>query len=323
MDPTSSIDPMAMASKVNTPSQPAASASAASPAAVLGSPEVMTMPHCTRPWWPSGLPAATGRSPSGRRGRPPQPAAIVLRLYGFNIMLLAVNTAGVVKSIGQAIGGQKVAFARTPKVRDRTIAPALFVAVPFVVAAWSAATLASDVADRAYLHAGFAGVNAVLTLYVMLALHGLRNSVGDVVHDLGARLYRPAPAGTPRPADPDWVTVLYHGVPATGEARNAAGPAMAGALAAIDQERSSTSQIMLLSPPAVAGIPSEDPGADFDGDDLSAAGSLERAQADALAQALAQRLRALKPGDRLVLRMSRSSLELGLDDAAAQPAGAH
>ena len=41
----------------------------------------------------------------------------VLRLYGLNMMLLPVNTVGAARSIGQAIGGQKSAFARTPKVR--------------------------------------------------------------------------------------------------------------------------------------------------------------------------------------------------------------
>ena len=44
----------------------------------------------------------------------------VLRIYGFNLILLPVNRSGVVKSLGQAIGGQKIAFKRTPKVKSRT-----------------------------------------------------------------------------------------------------------------------------------------------------------------------------------------------------------
>ncbi len=41
----------------------------------------------------------------------------VLRIYGFNLLLLPVSVSGVAKSVAQAIGGQKIAFARTPKVR--------------------------------------------------------------------------------------------------------------------------------------------------------------------------------------------------------------
>ncbi len=44
----------------------------------------------------------------------------VLRIYGFNLILLPVNLAGVFKSIQQAVTGKKIPFARTPKVRDRT-----------------------------------------------------------------------------------------------------------------------------------------------------------------------------------------------------------
>jgi cellulose synthase (UDP-forming) len=41
----------------------------------------------------------------------------VLRLYGFNLLLLPVNASGALKSILQGIGGQRIAFARTPRSR--------------------------------------------------------------------------------------------------------------------------------------------------------------------------------------------------------------
>ena len=49
----------------------------------------------------------------------------IFRIYGFNLILLPVNLAGVLKSMQQAITGEKIPFARTPKVKDRTAAPAL------------------------------------------------------------------------------------------------------------------------------------------------------------------------------------------------------
>jgi cellulose synthase/poly-beta-1,6-N-acetylglucosamine synthase-like glycosyltransferase len=173
----------------------------------------------------------------------------VASLYGLNLMLLAVNTVGVAKSITQAIGGQKVAFARTPKVRNRTVAPLAYVAVPYAVAAWAAITLVGDLAAHRTTHAAFAAVNAVLVTYAMLSLHGIRNSVVDLLVDIRGRLYRPArtrPAAAPAP---DWATVLYHGPVVSGEQR--ATTAAAQALAAADEERAAGP---LGDPPQVAPV---------------------------------------------------------------------
>ena len=51
----------------------------------------------------------------------------VLRIYGFNLVLLPVNVCGVANSIVQALTGDKSVFGRTPKVSDRTIPNFLFV----------------------------------------------------------------------------------------------------------------------------------------------------------------------------------------------------
>ncbi len=166
----------------------------------------------------------------------------VFSLYGFNILLLAVNTVGAVKSIGQVIGGQKGAFGRTPKVRNRTLTPFFYLFVPFSVAVWSAVVLVNDIAIANYRHAAFAGINAVLITYVMLTLHGIRNTVSDIAHSVHNVLYRPARRSAPASSYPDWVTVLYHGVAASGETRE--GSAMAHTLAAIDQEHDDKSEIM-------------------------------------------------------------------------------
>ena len=46
----------------------------------------------------------------------------MLRIYGFNLILLPVNLSGSFASILQLLTGEKSAFKRTPKVRDRTTA---------------------------------------------------------------------------------------------------------------------------------------------------------------------------------------------------------
>ncbi len=221
----------------------------------------------------------------------------VIRLYGLNIMLLPVNTVGAVRSIGQAIGGQKSAFKRTPKVKSRTITPLLFVAFPFVISVWSAVTLVNDLAAHRYFHAAFAGANAVITLYVMLSLHGIMNSAADIFHDVLDWLFRPVKKTAKTERTADWVTVLYHGSSATGEAQE--GAAVAGALAAIDQESDAEQEIVFRvgGPVLSSTLPAVDPNA--------AEG------AEAIAQALAARLKDLEPGAAVTMRMTGEGLQVG------------
>ena len=68
----------------------------------------------------------------GHGQRPARTAATscsdIFRDLRLQPVLLPVNLAGVLKSIQQAVTGEKIPFARTPKVKDRTAAPALYVA---------------------------------------------------------------------------------------------------------------------------------------------------------------------------------------------------
>ena len=65
----------------------------------------------------------------------------IFRIYGFNLVLLPVNLAGVLKSLQQALTGDKIPFVRTPKVKDRTAAPALYVLAPYLIVAFSLLTV--------------------------------------------------------------------------------------------------------------------------------------------------------------------------------------
>jgi cellulose synthase/poly-beta-1,6-N-acetylglucosamine synthase-like glycosyltransferase len=138
----------------------------------------------------------------------------VLRIYGFNLIMLPVNAFGVLSSIGQMVTGHKVAFARTPKVRHRSVAPATFVLSPYLIAILSLFALATDIHQQRWAHAVFAGGNALITLPAILALIGLRCSLVDVCLSFGRALHKRVPQKAARPTlDPvvDWATVLYHG----------------------------------------------------------------------------------------------------------------
>jgi cellulose synthase (UDP-forming) len=143
----------------------------------------------------------------------------ILRIYGFNLILLPVNLAGVLKSLQQAITSQKIPFARTPKVRNRTAAPILFVIVPFLIVAFSALTLWRDVSNQNWGNAVFAGFNALLASFAILAYIGLWNSVVDVwlgltqwmfIERAPRRTTAVAPEPQPEPTL-DWRAVIYHG----------------------------------------------------------------------------------------------------------------
>jgi len=139
----------------------------------------------------------------------------VLRIYGFILVLLPVNLSGVCKSVGQALTGRKIAFARTPKIRNRTTAQLTFVLTPYLLVAWASFTFAGDVEASRWAHAAFAGGNALLATYAIVAYIGIRHSVEDVWMNLVSRLYRPerapAPVRSAAADDLDWESVLYLG----------------------------------------------------------------------------------------------------------------
>ncbi|WP_250443125.1 glycosyltransferase family 2 protein [Actinotalea sp. C106] len=145
----------------------------------------------------------------------------VFRVYAFNLVLLPVNLAGTLKSLQQAAAKSKIAFARTPKVSNRTAAPALYVLAAYLIALFSFWTLANDVIDRNWTNGTFALVNGVLTTYAIVAFIGVRNSIVDIVLGMVHWVRVPAKERTPRrtaadvaqegPPPVDWEAVLYFG----------------------------------------------------------------------------------------------------------------
>ncbi|MGD9998150.1 MAG: EAL domain-containing protein [Ilumatobacteraceae bacterium] len=153
----------------------------------------------------------------------------VLRIYGFNLILLPVNLSGTFASVLQLVTGEKSSFKRTPKVRDRTTARAGYILAPCLLIAFSVYTVIVDIDRGHWGHLFFAALNASLATYAMVAFVGVRNSIVDLWMQLRGWLYRPAPARPApalmaaslagagvRPASGfigDWASVLHYGTP--------------------------------------------------------------------------------------------------------------
>lgn len=140
----------------------------------------------------------------------------IFRIYGFNLILLPVNLAGVLKSLQQALTGKKIPFARTPKVKDRTVSPMLYVITPLLIVAFSVLTLWRDVSAENWGNAAFAGFNAVVALWAIIAYIGLGSTLLDIWHGLTNWLYvevKPKSQKQIATDSPslDWQAVLYHG----------------------------------------------------------------------------------------------------------------
>lgn len=140
----------------------------------------------------------------------------IFRIYGFNLILLPVNIAGVLKSIQQALTAKKIPFARTPKVKNRTAAGISFVLSPLFIIAFSLFTLWRNIEGENWGNAAFAGFNALTATWAVVAYIGLGNLLVDVWLGIVDWLYvevKPKNQAkvTERKAKVDWRSVLYHG----------------------------------------------------------------------------------------------------------------
>ncbi|MFG1610606.1 EAL domain-containing protein [Actinoplanes sp. NPDC049265] len=150
----------------------------------------------------------------------------VLRIYGFNLILLPVNLSGSFASILQLLTGEKSAFKRTPKVRNRTTAATTYLLAPLALVALCAYTVVRDVQLHQWDNLVFAGLNLLLSTYAMVAFVGVGNTIVDLLTHLRSWLYRPARpsrraarkpvplvearTSAPNGAIGDWASVLHY-----------------------------------------------------------------------------------------------------------------
>ncbi len=164
----------------------------------------------------------------------------IARIYGLNLILLPVNLAGTLSSLTQGITASKSAFARTPKVRDRTVTPALFLVAPYVLVALAAYTFWVAYKGGHRENMGYAALNVVLATYAIVAFIGIRHSLLDGWVQARSLLYkREGPRrrrlvlrrrrAAPAPAAPaDWQSVLQVGPAYARRWANASGVGLVG-----------------------------------------------------------------------------------------------
>jgi chitodextrinase len=145
----------------------------------------------------------------------------VLRIYGFNLVLLGVNLAGTFSSIVQGITASKAPFARTPKVKDRTVVPPFLLIAPYLLVGLAGFTFYRAYVNHLTENACYAALNVILACYAAKAFIGLRNSLVDLWIHGTSLLLKPAerrprlpglrrrPAEGPKPTD--WRSVLQAG----------------------------------------------------------------------------------------------------------------
>jgi hypothetical protein len=144
-------------------------------------------------------------------------ATDIFRIYGFNLILLPVNLAGVLKSIQQSLTGKKIPLARTPKVKNRTASPLLYVVAPLAMVAFSLFTLWRDWNAQNWGNAAFAAFNATLAIWAIVSYIGIGATIVDIWLGLTKPLYvekgkkRTAESAEPQTESIDWRSVLYHG----------------------------------------------------------------------------------------------------------------
>ncbi|MES2867828.1 glycosyltransferase family 2 protein [Microbacterium profundi] len=147
----------------------------------------------------------------------------IFRIYGFNLILLPVNLAGVLKSLQQGLTGRKIPFARTPKVKDRTSSPLLYVVAPIVIIAFSVLVAWRSWVDGSWWTLGFSAFNAICATWAFLANIGIRNTIIDIWLGLTDWMWVDVASATadddePVAAAPDWRAMLHNGHPASGTA---------------------------------------------------------------------------------------------------------
>lgn len=118
----------------------------------------------------------------------------VFRVIALNLMLLPIITAGVLKQLQQILTGRKVPFARTPKVKNRTGAPALYYLMELGMIGYCVYMIVSNGLDREWTPVAYAGINLSLLLYALFRYIGIK----AMCQDLWASLQRTVSALVPR-----------------------------------------------------------------------------------------------------------------------------
>ena len=148
----------------------------------------------------------------------------ILHIYGLNLLLLPINLAGTIQSLVQIVGGHKLAFARTPKVQDRTPGPLIFLLIPLILTVWSLWTVRNDVLKEDFIHLGLTLITLTMLISACINFIGAKIFAIDLMFNVLNYVY--VPTRSQANAEPtekqDWASVLYVGSTESGAAEKRA-----------------------------------------------------------------------------------------------------
>jgi cellulose synthase/poly-beta-1,6-N-acetylglucosamine synthase-like glycosyltransferase len=104
----------------------------------------------------------------------------IFSIYGFNLILLPVNLAGVLKSVEQMFTGKKIPFARTPKIKNRTASGFLYVVSPILIIGFSIYIMIMNINERNWGNAAFAGLNTIAASWAIFTYIGIGPLLTDI-----------------------------------------------------------------------------------------------------------------------------------------------
>jgi cellulose synthase/poly-beta-1,6-N-acetylglucosamine synthase-like glycosyltransferase len=105
-----------------------------------------------------------------------------LRICALNLMLFPIITAGVLKQFQQIVTGRKIPFGRTPKVKDRTAAPAIYYIAELAIIAFFGHEVARHVMLQNWPLAAYSSINMLFFFYALVRFIGIK----AMLQDLGA-----------------------------------------------------------------------------------------------------------------------------------------
>jgi cellulose synthase (UDP-forming) len=104
----------------------------------------------------------------------------VVGVYALNLLLIPVNLGGVLASVLQGLRRTKTPFLRTPKVLDRTAAPAAYLALEVALAVWWVVGGAFSLAQGRLVHGAFSLVHALVLIGAVTVFIGTRALAEDI-----------------------------------------------------------------------------------------------------------------------------------------------
>lgn len=103
----------------------------------------------------------------------------LFEVYALNLLLIPVNLGGVLKSVQQGLSRRRIPFGRTPKIAERTAAPAGYVwATLGLLALWLLGT-GLNLVQQHWTHAFVRFVHGLILAYAIGRFAGWRAFLGD------------------------------------------------------------------------------------------------------------------------------------------------